>query len=35
MDQAILDFLMNKVISPDEAYARAHSKPEFLPYLES
>jgi twitching motility protein PilT len=35
MDQAVLDFLMNKVISPDEAYARAHSKPEFLPYLES
>ncbi|HEX6309103.1 MAG TPA: type IV pilus twitching motility protein PilT [Longimicrobiales bacterium] len=34
MDQAILDYLMRKVISPDEAYARAHSKAEFLPYLD-
>ncbi|HEX2167803.1 MAG TPA: hypothetical protein VHG09_11280 [Longimicrobiales bacterium] len=34
MDQAILDYLMKKVISPEEAYARAHSKAEFLPYLD-
>ncbi|MGH7447728.1 MAG: type IV pilus twitching motility protein PilT [Longimicrobiales bacterium] len=34
MDQAILDYLMKKVITPEEAYARAHSKAEFLPYLE-
>jgi twitching motility protein PilT len=34
MDQAVLDYLMKKVISPEEAFARAHSKPEFLPYLE-
>jgi twitching motility protein PilT len=34
MDQAILDFLMRNVITPDEAYARSHSKAEFLPYLE-
>jgi twitching motility protein PilT len=33
MDQAVLEFLMKKVISPEEAYARAHSKTEFLPYL--
>ena len=33
MDQAILDYLMRKVISPEEAYAKAHSKAEFLPYL--
>ncbi|HSJ25104.1 MAG TPA: type IV pilus twitching motility protein PilT [Longimicrobiales bacterium] len=33
MDQAILDFLMNKVITPEEAYAKAHNKSEFLPYL--
>jgi len=35
MDQAILDFLMKKIISPEEAYARAHNKPDFLPYLEN
>jgi hypothetical protein len=29
----VLEFLMKKVISPEEAYARAHSKTEFLPYL--
>ena len=34
MDQAILDYLMKKIISPEEAYARAHSKAEFLPYLD-
>ncbi|HSJ09954.1 MAG TPA: type IV pilus twitching motility protein PilT, partial [Longimicrobiales bacterium] len=33
MDQAILDFLMKKVVSPEEAYAKAHNKNEFLPYL--
>jgi twitching motility protein PilT len=33
MDQAILDFLMKKIVSPEEAYAKAHSKNEFLPYL--
>jgi twitching motility protein PilT len=33
MDQAILDFLMKKVVAPQEAYAKAHSKAEFLPYL--
>jgi twitching motility protein PilT len=33
MDQAILDFLMKKVIAPEEAYAKAHSKAEFVPYL--
>jgi twitching motility protein PilT len=33
MDQAILDFLMKQVITPDEAYARAHNKTEFLPYV--
>lgn len=33
MDQVILDFLMNKVITPEEAYAKAHNKSEFLPYL--
>ena len=34
MDQAILDFLMKKVVTPDEAYAKAHNKAEFLPYLQ-
>ena len=34
MDQAILDFLMKKVITPEEAYAKAHNKAEFTPYLE-
>jgi twitching motility protein PilT len=33
MDQAILDFLMRKVVTPEEAYAKAHNKAEFLPYL--
>jgi twitching motility protein PilT len=33
MDQAILDFLMKKVITPEEAYAKAHNKAEFLPWL--
>ncbi|MGH7481170.1 MAG: type IV pilus twitching motility protein PilT [Longimicrobiales bacterium] len=33
MDQAILDFLMKKVVSPEEAYAKAHNKTDFLPYL--
>lgn len=33
MDQAVLDFLMKQVITPEEAYARAHNKAEFLPYL--
>jgi twitching motility protein PilT len=34
MDQAILDYLMKKVITAEEAYVRAHNKPDFLPYLE-
>ena len=34
MDQAILDYLMKKIVSPEEAYARAHSKAEFVPYLD-
>ena len=34
MDQAILDYLMKKVVSPEEAYAKAHNKAEFLPYLQ-
>jgi twitching motility protein PilT len=34
MDQAILDYLMRNVISPEEAYGKAHSKAEFLPYLD-
>jgi twitching motility protein PilT len=33
MDQAILDFLMRKIVTPEEAYAKAHNKTEFLPYL--
>jgi twitching motility protein PilT len=33
MDQAILDLLMRKVVTPEEAYSRAHNKSEFLPYL--
>jgi twitching motility protein PilT len=33
MDQAILDFLMKKVIAPEEAYAKAHNKSEFTQYL--
>jgi twitching motility protein PilT len=33
MDQAILDMLMKKVVSAEEAYSRAHNKSEFLPYL--
>ena len=33
MDQAILDFLMKKVIAPEEAYAKAHNKAEFTQYL--
>jgi twitching motility protein PilT len=33
MDQAILDFLMKKVIAPEEAYAKAHNKGEFAQYL--
>ncbi|HUF50084.1 MAG TPA: type IV pilus twitching motility protein PilT [Longimicrobiales bacterium] len=33
MDQAILEYLMKNVVSPEEAYAKAHSKAEFLPYL--
>ncbi len=34
MDQAILDYLMKKVVSPEEAYMKAHNKSEFLPYLQ-
>lgn len=34
MDQAILDFLMKNVIAPEEAYAKAHNKAEFAPYLD-
>ena len=34
MDQAILDFLMKQVVSAEEAYAKAHNKAEFLPYLQ-
>jgi twitching motility protein PilT len=34
MDQAILDYLMKKVVDADEAYAKAHNKAEFLPYLQ-
>jgi twitching motility protein PilT len=33
MDQSILDFLMKKVVTPEEAYARAHNKSEFLQYI--
>jgi twitching motility protein PilT len=33
MDQAILDYLMKKVVSAQEAHAMAHSKTEFLPCL--
>ena len=33
MDQAILDFLMKKVVTPEEAYAKAHNKQEFVQYL--
>jgi len=33
MDQAILEYLMKKVVTPEEAYAKAHNKSEFLPYL--
>ncbi|CAN5663837.1 type IV pilus twitching motility protein PilT [soil metagenome] len=34
MDQAILELLMKKVVTAEEAYSKAHSKAEFLPYLE-
>jgi twitching motility protein PilT len=34
MDQAILDFLMKKQVTADEAYMKAHNKAEFLPYLQ-
>jgi twitching motility protein PilT len=33
MDQHILELLMKKVITAEEAYGRAHSKAEFLPHL--
>jgi twitching motility protein PilT len=32
-EQAIREFLMKNIVSPEEAYARAHNKAEFLPYL--
>jgi twitching motility protein PilT len=32
MDQAILDLLMKKIITAEEAYARAHNKAEFQQY---
>ena len=34
MDQALLDLLMKKKVTPEEAYARSHVKADFLPYLE-
>ncbi|MBX6364115.1 MAG: type IV pilus twitching motility protein PilT [Gemmatimonadetes bacterium] len=34
MDQAILDLLMKNVITPEEAYTKAHNKAEFAPYLD-
>jgi len=33
MDQAILEFLMKKVVTPEEAYAKAHDKNVFAQYL--
>jgi twitching motility protein PilT len=35
MDQSLMDLLMKKVVSPEEAYAKAHNKAEFMPYLEA
>ncbi|MBW3554144.1 MAG: PilT/PilU family type 4a pilus ATPase, partial [Gemmatimonadetes bacterium] len=34
MDQAIMDLLMQDIITPQEAYAKAHTKADFQPYLE-
>ena len=33
MDQAILEFLMKKIVTPEEAYAKAHDKNLFAQYL--
>lgn len=33
MDDAIMDLLMKKIISADDAYLRAYDKAKFLPYL--
>ena len=33
MDQSILDYLMKKVVTPEEAHAKAHNKQEFVQYL--
>lgn len=33
MDQALLNLLMAKTISPEEAYSKAHEKAQFLPHL--
>ncbi len=34
MDQAILDYLMKNIVTAEEAYAKAHDKNAFLPYVE-
>ena len=34
MDQAILDYLMKKVVTPEEAYAKSHDKAQFNQYLQ-
>jgi twitching motility protein PilT len=33
MDDAIMDLLLKKIISADDAYLRAYDKAKFLPYL--
>ncbi|HEX6938996.1 MAG TPA: type IV pilus twitching motility protein PilT [Longimicrobiales bacterium] len=35
MDQAIMELLNARVISAEEAYAKAHNKADFLPYLQN
>jgi len=34
MDQVILDYLMNKVVSPEEAYLKANDKKMFEKFLQ-
>jgi twitching motility protein PilT len=35
LDDAIMDFLNKKMISPDEAYAKSNDKSKFLPFLKN
>jgi len=35
LDDAIMDLLTKKIISPDDAYTRANDKSKFLPFLKN